>query len=191
MNHTSKNGEKQLPEDNKGTTYSFDVCGKCKIICCRDAKPPLSSKRKKIIQEQLKKQKIHVKEPFTQGDYSYPSVDKQVYCRLFNKKTGKCQVHTVKPETCVAGPITFDINFSSKKLEWFLKKSEICPYAGVLYNDKAAFNEHFEVAKKKITELTKQLSADELRAIVKIDEPQTFKVGEDRLPKEVIKKLNL
>jgi hypothetical protein len=54
-----------------------------------------------------------------------------------------------------------------------------------------AFKEHFEVAKKQITTLIKQLSANELRAIVKIDEPQTFKVGEDGLPLEVVKKLGL
>jgi hypothetical protein len=47
------------------------------------------------------------------------------------------------------------------------------------------------VAKKQITALIKQLSADELRAIVKIDEPQTFKVGEDDLPTEVVEKLGL
>ena len=65
------------------------------------------------------------------------------------RKQENAHVHPVKPETCVAGPITFDINFSTKKVEWFLKKSEICAYAGVLYTDKAAFKDHFEVAKKQ------------------------------------------
>jgi Fe-S-cluster containining protein len=180
-----------MPEDNNGTTYSFDVCGQCRSICCQDAKPPLSENRKQIILKYLKKQKTKVAQPFTKNDYSYPSVDKEIYCRLFSKKTGKCMVHPVKPETCVSGPITFDINFKTKKVEWFLKKSELCTYAGVLYKDKAAFKDHFEVAKKQITELIKQLSADELRAIVKIDEPQTFKVGEDDLTSEMIKKLDL
>ena len=100
-------------------------------------------------------------------------------------------VHPVKPETCVSGPITFDINFKTKKVEWFLKKSKLCPYAGVLYKDRVAFEEHFKVAKKQITALIKQLGADELRAIVKIDEPQTFKVGEDDLPHEVARELGL
>ncbi len=100
-------------------------------------------------------------------------------------------VHPVKPETCVSGPITFDINFKNMKVEWFLKKSELCAFAGVLYKDKAAFKEHFGVAKKQITELIKQLGVDELRAIVKIDEPQTFKVGEEDLPAQVVRKLGL
>ena len=174
-----------------GATYSFDVCSQCRSICCQDAKPPLTKKRQKIIKEYLKEQKINVEKPFAKEHYSYPAVDEQVYCRLFDKKTGKCLVHAVKPETCVSGPITFDINFGSGKVEWFLKKSEICAYAGVLYSDKVAFEKHFEVAKKQLTSLILQLDADELRAIVKIDEPQTFKVGEDDLPIEVAEKLGL
>jgi uncharacterized protein len=180
-----------MPEDNNGTTYSFDVCSQCKSICCQDAKPPLSEKRKKIIHEYLKKQKISIAQPFAKNDYSFPAIDEDIYCRLFSRQTGKCMVHPVKPETCVSGPITFDINFKTKKVEWFLKTSELCAYAGSLYKNKAAFKKHFEVAKKQITALIGQLSADELRAIVKIDEPQTFKVGEDDLPTEVVEKLEL
>ena len=63
-----------------------------------------------------------------------------------------------------------------------MKKSEICAYAGELYKNKAAFKDHFEVAKKEIMRLIKELDADELRELMKIDEPQTFKVGEDDLP---------
>ena len=172
-------------------TYSFDVCSQCKSICCQDAKPPLTEKRKKIIKKYLKEQKIKIKKPFAKENYSYPTVDELVYCGLFNKKTGKCSVHPVKPETCVSGPITFDINFRTNKIEWFLKKSELCAFAGVLFSDKAAFKVHLEEAKKELTQLICQLDADELRAIVKIDEPQTFKVGEDNLPIEVVKKLDL
>ncbi len=180
-----------MSEDNNGVTYSFDVCGQCKICCCQDAKPPLSEKRKKIINEYLKKQKISIKEPFVKEGYSYPAVDMQLFCGFFNKKTGKCAVHEVKPETCIAGPITFDVNFSTKKIGWFLKKSEICAYAATLYADKEAFKKHFDIAKEKITQLVCELDPEEIRTIMKIDEPQTFKIGEDDLPLEVAKKLKL
>jgi len=180
-----------MSEDNNGATYSFDVCSQCKIICCQDAKPPLSEKRKKIIKQYLEKQKITLENPFAKEQYSYPAVDELVFCGFFNKETGKCSVHPVKPETCVAGPITFGINFSTKKVEWFLKKSEICAYAGVLYRNKAAFKDHFEVAKKELTRLIRELDPKELQVIVKIDEPQTFKIGWDDLPLEVVKKLGL
>ncbi len=100
-------------------------------------------------------------------------------------------MHSVKPETCVAGPVTFDVNFSTKKIEWFLKKSAICAFAQTLYEDKAAFKEHFEIAKAQLTRLICELDAEELRAIVKIEEPQTFKIGEDDLPAELVEKLGL
>ncbi len=180
-----------MPEDNNGITYSFDVCSKCKSICCQDAKPPLTEKRKQILSEYLKKQKINIKEPFCKEQYSYPAVDNEVYCGLFNKKSGKCSVHPVKPETCVSGPITFDINFKNKKIEWFLKKDELCGFAGLLYKNHAAFKEHLEVARNQILLLINELSAEELRAILKIEEPQTFKIGEDNLPQQVACKLGL
>ena len=176
---------------NNGTTYSFDVCSRCKSICCQDAKPPLTEKRKKIIKKYLEEQKIKIVKPFAKKNYSFPNVDDLLYCGLFNKEMGKCLVHPVKPETCVSGPVTFDINFGTKKVEWFLKKAELCALAGVLFNDKVAFKDHFEVAKKVLTHLICQLDADELQAIVQIEEPQTFKVGEDDLPPIVVKKLGL
>ena len=180
-----------MPEHENGATYSFDVCSQCKIICCQDAKPPLTERRRKIIKEYLEEQKITVENPFAKDDYSYPRVDELVFCRLFNKKTGKCLVHQIKPETCVSGPVTFNINFSTKKVEWFLKKSEICGFAGILYSDKAAFKDHFKIAKKELTQLIQELEPEELKAIMKIEEPQTFKIGEDDLPLKTVRKLGL
>ncbi len=180
-----------MPEDNNGKTYSYDVCGKCQSICCIDARPPLSESRKKIIKKYLEEQKIKIEKPFTMEAYSYPSVDAELRCIFNDKNTKRCIVHKVKPETCVSGPITFDINFKTKKAEWFLKKSVICNYAGELYENKAAFSEHYEIARKQLMQLIKELSTDELRALCKIPEPETFKVGEEDLPKEVIEKLGL
>jgi uncharacterized protein len=180
-----------MSQKNNGETYSFDVCSQCESICCKDAKPPLTEKRKEIIKKYLDEQKINIKEPFAKKDYSYPDVDKQTYCKLFSKKTGKCMVHPVKPETCVSGPITFDINFKTKKLEYFLKMEEICAYAGVLFRDQNSFEKHLKAVKAQLMGLVSELSADELRAIVQIDEPKTFKIAEDPLPPEVIKKLGL
>jgi len=180
-----------MPEDNNGATYSLVVCSQCKIICCQDAKPPLSEKRKKIIKEYLEKQKINIGNAFAKENYSYPAVDKHVFCRLFSKDARKCMVHPVKPETCRAGPVTFDINLCTKKVEWFLKKPEICAFAGVLFSNKAAFKGHFEVAKKELTRLIHELDSEELRVIIKIEEPHTFKIGEDDLPTDVARKLGL
>lgn len=180
-----------MSEENNGKTYRFDVCSQCKTICCQDAKPPLTQNRKKILKEYIKTNKIPIAKPFETKQYSYPATDENLYCNLFNKQTGKCSVHPVKPETCRAGPITFDINFKTKKLEFFLKKSIICALAGVLYSNPEMFSWYYEAAKPEISKLVEELSADELRAIVKIDEPDTFKVGEENLSVGVVKKLGL
>ena len=180
-----------MHEDDNGITYSFSVCKPCEKSCCQDTKPPLSEKRKKIIKEYLMKQKINIQKPFVKASYSYPALDEFLFCRFFDSETGKCLVHSVKPETCVAGPVTFDLNFSTKKVEWFLKKSEICALAAMLYSNKVAFKRHFEIAKKQLTQLICELHPEQLRVIVEIDEPQTFKIGEDDLSLEAIKKLGL
>jgi len=180
-----------LAEENNGKTYRFDVCDGCKSTCCQDAKPPLTKNRQKIIQAYLEKKKIEITQHISHEQYSYPSVDEHLYCRLLDKKTKKCLVHPVKPETCRAGPITFDINFQYKKLDFFLKKEKICALAGVLHENPELFKAHFEAAKPEIMNLVEELSANELRAIVKIEEPDTFKVDEVDLSIDVIKKLGL
>jgi len=178
-----------MAQGDHGVTFSFDICSQCKIICCQDAKPPLTEKRKDIIRKYLEKQNMKVENLFDKNQYSYPAFDELVLCIFFDKKTKKCLVHDVKPETCVAAPVTFDINFETKKIRWFLKKSKICTLAGSLYNDKKAFNRHLEVAKRELTHLICELDPDELRAIVRIDEPETFEIGEDELPQAAIRKL--
>jgi Fe-S-cluster containining protein len=178
-------------EDNNGKTFSYDVCCTCKTTCCREAKPPLSSNRKKIIQEYLKNNNIEIAEPFTTERYTYPSVDNECICVFYDKKTKQCIIHSVKPETCIAGPITFGINMRKGIVEFFLKRSEICSYAGALFKDKPALMEHYKVARERIIELIKLLSAEELLAINAIKEPQTFMFCEAPLPSEVVQKLEL
>jgi Fe-S-cluster containining protein len=94
-------------------------------------------------------------------------------------KTRKCMIHAVKPETCVAGPITFDINKKSGKTEWFIKMEKICPLAGVVYNDKTMLQKHLDSAKKELKKLVKELRPLVLEAILRKDEPETFKIGEE------------
>jgi Fe-S-cluster containining protein len=180
-----------LPEDNNGKTYSFDVCGTCKFICCQDAKPPLSEERKKILKEYIKKENIQVKEPFMCEAYSYPAVDQDLLCKLFDKQTRRCSVHPVKPETCRAGPITWDINFKTKKLEYYLKMEKICPLAGVLHKNPPMLAEHLDAAKIEIRHLVEALTSDELKVIVKIPEPDTFKICEEDLSDSTVKKLGI
>ena len=180
-----------MPKDTVGKTYHFDVCLECLQSCCQDAKPPLTAERMRIIENYLRNRGLFSEQLFTSSEYSYPSVDAGGFCVFYDKGTRKCLIHQVKPETCRAGPVTFGINLRSGKVEWFLKKAELCLFAGKLFEAPEQLNGHLKVAKEEITRLICQLDSAALRAILKIDEPQTFKIGEDSLPKEVLEKLGV
>ena len=184
-----------LTVDRKENDF-FDICSranprtsKCRTNCCLNAKPPLTPKRIKLIETYLKRQETQLKKPFVQMNYTFPEEDAEDYCIFNDQKTGKCLIHAVKPETCVAGPITFDINVKTGKIEWHLKKETICPLAGRLYADKERLRIHQALAKKEILRLVKELDAEALKTILKIEEPETFKIGEDDVEKAVLAKL--
>jgi len=170
---------------------SFDVCCQCERGCCQDVKPPLTLKRKKIIEDYLVEQRIRVERPFVNEAYSFPAVDAMGFCVFYGKDTRKCLVHPVKPETCRAGPVTFDINRRTRKVEWYLKASEVCALAKTLCGNDNLFRAHFRVAKEEILRLICELDSGALQAILRIEEPQTVKIGEDDLPMGVIEKLGL
>lgn len=128
---------------------------------------------------------------FVTEAYTHPAADGQGHCIFYDKKTRKCVVHPVKPETCKAGPITFDINVKTRKIEWFLKKASTCQLAPRLQGNRPLFSEHFEAAKEEITHLICSLEAEELLAILKIPEPETVKIDENELPKTVVRKLRI
>lgn len=168
----------------------FDVCGSCKISCCQDAYPPITDQRKRIIEEYLKEQKIMIENPFVHRGYTFPRGDAEGYCVFYDKKTRKCQVHPVKPETCVAGPITFDINKKTQKIEWYLKMEKICPLAGKMHKNQPVLKKHVESAKKEILRLVNELDAEALQTILKRDEPDTFKIDENNIEKDILNKLS-
>ena len=180
-----------MSEDRNGKTYSFDVCSKCKLICCQGANPPLTNPRKKTIETYLDEKKVFFRNFFVKEDYAHPAADAEDFCILYSRENIKCRVHPVKPETCRAGPVTFDINRRTRKVEWFLKNAELCLFAGKLFEAPEQLDEHLKVAKEEITCLICKLDSAALRAILKIDEPQIFKIGEDPLPKEVLEKLGI
>jgi len=168
----------------------FNVCGKCPISCCVGARPPVSSKRKIIIKNYLKAEDLAVAKPFEKKNmYTFPREIEGSQCIFLDKNTKKCRIQSVKPETCVAGPITFDINLKTGKIEWLLKTEKICPLAGVLYRNKSELQNHFKSAHRELLRLVHDLDVKALRAILKIEEPDTFKIGEDDLTSDVFAKL--
>ena len=132
---------------------------------------------------------MNVENAFAKGGHVFPRLVSDGYCIFHDRKTKKCLVHPVKPETCVAGPITFDINVKTGKIEWFVKMEKICPLAGRVYRDKRSLEKHVESAKKEISRLVKKIDAQDLEAILKKDEPETFKISENKISERVLNKL--
>jgi Fe-S-cluster containining protein len=177
--------------DSKRQTDFFDTCSQCRTnwSCCHETTPPVTDRRRKIIEDYLRAKSIRIGNPFVKAEYVFPRLVAGGYCVFHDEKTKKCLIHPVKPETCVAGPITFDIKAESSKIEWFIKMDKICQLAGCVHVDKALLQRHVESAKKEISRLVNELDSEALRAILKKEEPETFKIGEDNLEKSVLNKL--
>ena len=167
----------------------FGTCENCALPCCKEARPPLTPERISLIENYLCTEGINITNLFMRRKYSYPMETIDKYCIFFDIGAKKCKVHLLKPETCVAGPITFDINLNKGYIEWYLKNEKICKLAGILSCDKDKLQEHLTHAKKEISTLVEHLSASELLTLLSIPEPETFKIGEDSLDSNVLKKL--
>jgi len=168
----------------------YNVCENCPISCCVGARPPVTSKRKAMINDYLKATGLSIENAFEEKNmYTFPKETEGNRCVFSDKNTKKCRIHPVKPETCVAGPITFDINVKTGKIEWFLKTEKICPLTGALSRNKSMLQSHLESARRELLRLVTDLDAEALHAILKIEEPDTFKTGEEDLNPKVLAKL--
>ena len=150
------------------------ACDECKLSggCCFEARPPLTSERIDILLANGVSQ-----DHIDLGSYKRLKLKPNGFCVLF--KNGKCSIHSIKPETCVAGPFTFDMKGSI--LEIYLKKETICPMVRLLKENKEIYDGLFGAAVEKIIDLVRKIPADELAEILKIEEPETELVMEIRL----------
>lgn len=195
MNPTSE--KKALPvsagHQLKRQTDFFATCGACKTgySCCFGTRPPLTKERQRIIRRYLREHGHSIENPFVIEEYAYPRETAEGFCVFHDPKTRRCLIHDVKPETCVAGPITFDIDANKGKITWFIKKAQICPLAGVVYRDKELLQKHVKAAKREITRLVNELEAKELAAILLKEEPETFNIAKDDIDNNVLDALRL
>lgn len=181
-----------MPRSSRARQNDFyNVCSRCRTrySCCLGTLPPITSKRKSLIEDYLKREKIRIEDAFVKAEYVFPRVKKDGYCIFHDEKTKKCLIHPAKPETCVAGPITFDINTQNGKIEWYIKMEKICQLAGIVFEDKETLRKHLESAKKELLRLVNELGSEELKAILQKDEPETFKIDEDSIEENVLDKL--
>ena len=91
-------------------------------------------------------------------------------------QNGKCTIHDIKPETCRAGPFTFDL--LDDQIQIFLKFESLCPIVGLLKEVPSAYNQQYEQSIRNIAHLVSNLSREELVVISQIDGPETEKVAE-------------
>jgi uncharacterized protein len=142
---------------------------RCGGHCCVDAHPPVSQS----CSERLLAAGISP-DMFEYTGYKRLKVRENGVCVL--SRQGKCRIHTVKPETCRAGPFTFDVE--GDMIGIFLKYERICSLVKLLKEIPEAYQQQYDQAVKSITHLVGNLTPDEIDAICCIDEPDTEKVSE-------------
>lgn len=145
------------------------ICNRCGGLCCREVRPPLSRDRIDEI--------LSAGHSFGAIEYrGYPclAVAEDGMCVMFDG--GRCRIHGIKPETCRAGPFTFDMD--DGVLEIWLKQEHICPLAGLLREEPEAYARLFAVARDELVRLARSLPPGELEVVCRIPEPDTDKVAE-------------
>jgi uncharacterized protein len=140
------------------------ICAACGGHCCIGACPPLCTERIETI--------------LSHGDYR-DRMEDGGYRRIRTKENGecsmlehgKCQIHAFKPETCLAGPFTFDV--TDTRLAIYLKHESICPLVTHLKASREMYDRQYQRAVGQITHLVARLPDDELQVISSIPEDET------------------
>ena len=118
----------------------------CGGHCCDDAHPPVTKNRF----DQL----IAAGVPevyFEKNGYLRLRTRPDGTCILMENR--KCTCHRVKPETCRAGPFTFDVE--GDRIRIFLKHPSICPIVPLLKEEPGAYRQQYERAVTNITNLVR------------------------------------
>ncbi|OPY38498.1 MAG: Flagellin N-methylase [Methanoregula sp. PtaU1.Bin051] len=141
-----------------------EICTRCGGRCCDFAQPPIS----RSCYERLVAAGISP-DSFEYRGYRRLQVKNNGECVL--SKDGKCSIHSIKPETCRAGPFTFDLK--GDMIEIYLKFESLCPIVRLLKEEPEAYARQYEVAVHNIARLVQNLTDDELATICRIEEPET------------------
>jgi len=150
-------------------TRAEAICMHCGGHCCNGAQPPISEDSYRRLVAQGVPDAV-----FGQDGYRFVKTRDDGSCMLC--KGGKCSIHAFKPETCIAGPFTFDV--SGDTIRIFLKYESICPMVRLLKESPDAYEKQYTAAVKNISRLVADLCEDELAVICRIEEPETEKIAE-------------
>ena len=136
----------------------------CGGHCCDEAHPPVTKSR----YDQLVAAGVPAA-CFESAGYLRLRTHPDGTCILMQDH--KCTCHRVKPETCRAGPFTFDVDGNTIRI--FLKHASICPIIPLLKGEPGAYRQQYEQAATNIANLVAHLTGEEIAEINKIDEPDT------------------
>ena len=141
----------------------------CGGHCCDDAHPPISMNcHQRLIAAGVSPA------VFETNGYRRLRTHPDHTCILM--KDSMCLIHAIKPETCRAGPFTFEV--TGDKIRIFLKHESICPIVPLLKEVPEAYGQQFDLAIQNITNLVAHLTDEEIDAVNRIDEPDTDLVAE-------------
>ena len=156
----------------------------CSMGCCTHVCPPITSERKRIIDRYLQDQEISPCDWLnsTSRRYAFPRETPDGSCIFFDVVQRTCRIHPVKPETCRAGPITFDLDIGRERVIWYLKSSADCLIAAELRRQPKVLSKYLLRAKKALRQLIRQLGSSALHELLLIDEPTVSQIGEDPFP---------
>ncbi|NYT02299.1 MAG: YkgJ family cysteine cluster protein [Methanosarcinales archaeon] len=153
----------------EGNGILSEICLQCGGRCCWNANPPLTEQRmERMSTEGMPAGALEF------AGYRRLKARDDGFCVLFSE--GRCLLHAVKPEICVAIPFTFDVK--GNMLEIFLRKGSICPMVPHLLGDGEAYQAQYDLAVRNLLAFMRDVPEDELREILTIEEPETIKVGE-------------
>jgi Fe-S-cluster containining protein len=155
------------------TVRAGAICLQCGGRCCTDAHPPVSG---------------HCFERLVASGVPEESFEWRGYRAVRAREDGtcifctgnRCSIHAIKPETCRAGPFTFDVR--GDQIGIFLKYESICPVVRLLEEVPEAYAYQLALAQKSFRHLVSELTESELAAICAIEEPETVMVGS--IPRE-------
>ena len=169
------------------------LCISCSTGCCTHVCPPITLERKRIIDRYLRDHELWPCDWLnsTSRHYAFPHETPDGSCIFFDVVQRTCRIHPVKPETCRAGPITFDLNIRQERVIWYLKSGTDCLIAAELRRHPEVLSSYLSTAKKALHQLICRLESSALQAILLIDEPNVSRIGEDPFPATKLKKAGL
>jgi hypothetical protein len=140
------------------------ICAACGGKCCRNANPPVSADRFEALRE------LGIgKDDVEYAGYTRLKSQEDGMCVMFSG--GRCRIHSAKPETCVAGPFTFEV--TDHTLSLYLKREASCPLVKYLKEDPEAYQAQYREAVRRLVRLIRSLPSVEVEAISRIPEPET------------------